>query len=40
MKEIYAKLNYYLNEICCYLEKEEPFFLENLWNISILNDKF
>lgn len=40
MQEIYDKLNYYLNEICKYLEKENLFLLENIHNISILNDEF
>lgn len=40
MKEIYKKLNYYLNDICNYLEKEHPFLLENIDKISMLNDAF
>ncbi len=40
MKEIYDKLNYYLNDICNYLEKENSFLLENIFEICILNDKF
>ena len=39
MKEIYNKLNYYLNEICKYLEKENAFLLENIYAISRLNDE-
>ena len=39
MKEIYDKLNYYLNEICKYLEKENAFLLENIYAISRLNDE-
>ena len=39
MKEIYDKLNYYLNEICKYLEKENAFLLENIYVISRLNDE-
>ena len=40
MKEIYNKLNYYLNDICNYLERENSFLLENIKSICILNDKF
>ena len=40
MKEIYDKLNYYLNEICKYLEKGNSLLLENIHGISILNDEF
>lgn len=40
MKDIYKKLNYYLNEICIYLEKENLFLLDNIYSISILNDNF
>lgn len=36
----YAKLNYYLNEICNYLNDNYPFLLENIRRISILNDEF
>ena len=39
MKEIYDKLNYYLNEICKHLEKENAFLLENIYAISRLNDE-
>lgn len=40
MKEIYDKLNYYLNNICNYLEKEHPFLLENIDKICRINDAF
>lgn len=40
MQEIYDKLNYYLNEICNYLEKENSFLLENINGICKLNDSF
>lgn len=40
MKEIYDKLNYYLNVICNYLEKEHPFLLENINTFCKLNDAF
>ena len=40
MNWIYNKLNYYLNEICNYLENENKFLLENIQLISILNDGF
>lgn len=39
MEEIYKKLNYYLNEICKYLKKENVFLLDNIRKISIDNDK-
>jgi len=40
MKELYKKLNYYLNDICNYLEKENSFLLENINSICKLNDSF
>ena len=40
MKETYDKLNYYLNAICNYLEKEHPFLLENIDKICRINDAF
>ena len=40
MDEVYTKLNYYLNEMCLYLQEKDSFFLDNINNISILNDKF
>ena len=40
MNEIYCKLNYYLNDICNYLEKGNGFLLENIHAISRLNDAF
>lgn len=40
MKDIYTKLNHYLNEICNYLEKENSFLLENIHSIYKLNDAF
>ena len=40
MKEIIDKLNYYLNEICNYLEKGNGFLLKNILFISGLNDAF
>lgn len=40
MEEIYNKLNLYLNDICNYLEKEDSFLLENILEISQLNDSF
>lgn len=40
MKEIIDKLNYYLNEICNYLEKGNGFLLKNILFISGLNDTF
>lgn len=40
MKEIYDRLNHYLNDICKYLEKENSFLLENISNIWKLNDGF
>lgn len=40
MKNIYNKLNKYLNDICNYLEKENSFLLQNIQNICILNDTF
>ena len=40
MKEIYDKLNYYLNDICNYLEKGHSFLLENIDRICKLNDAF
>lgn len=40
MREVYQKLNYYLNEICKYLEKENSFLLKNIRPISIFNDTF
>jgi len=40
MEKIYNKLNDYLNEICKYLEKTEPFLLEYIEKIAILNDDF
>lgn len=40
MKEIYDKLNNYLNDICNYLDKEHPFLLENIDKICKLNDAF
>ncbi len=39
MNEIYTKLNYYLNEICNYLKGKDFFLLDNINNISVLNDK-
>lgn len=38
MEKIYQKLNDYLNDICVYLEKEDSFLLENIRQISWLND--
>lgn len=38
MEDIYEKLNFYLNEICKYLEKNHPFFFRNIYKISIFND--
>ncbi len=40
MQEIYQKLNFYLNEICKYLEKNDSFLLENINKIARLNDSF
>lgn len=40
MKEIYDKLNYYLNDICNYLENEHSFLLEEIDRIRKLNDAF
>lgn len=40
MQEIYDKLNYYLNEICNYLEENDSFLLENIEQIARLNDVF
>lgn len=40
MNEIYNKLNYYLNEICKYLEKNNSFLLQNMESIFKLNDAF
>lgn len=40
MKEIYDKLNNYLNDICNYLDEEYPFLLEHIETIRKLNDAF
>ncbi len=40
MEKVYKILNYYLNEICKYLEKENLFLLNNIRAISIYNDTF
>ena len=40
MEEIYNKLNFYLNDICNYLEKENSFLLDNILSIAKLNDTF
>lgn len=40
MQEIYQKLNFYLNEICKYLEKNDSFLLEKMNKIARLNDSF
>ena len=39
MDEVYTKLNYYLNEMCNYLKGKDFFFLDNINNIALLNDK-
>lgn len=39
MDEMYTKLNYYLNEMCNYLKGKDFFFLDNINNIALLNDK-
>ena len=39
MNEVYTKLNYYLNEMCNYLKGKDFFFLDNINNIALLNDK-
>ncbi len=38
MKKVYDKLNYYLNDICNYLERKHQFLLENIDKICKLND--
>ncbi len=40
MQEIYNKLNYYLNEICKYLEKHDTFLLDNIYGIAKINHEF
>lgn len=40
MEEIYEKLNFYLNEVCLYLEKSEPLLLKNIAYLSNLNDNY
>lgn len=40
MKDIYSKLNNYLNDICIYLEEKHSFLLDNIDSIWILNDAF
>lgn len=40
MEEIYNKLNWYLKDICNYLEKECPHLLEHIDEICNLNDAF
>ena len=40
MKMIYDKLNFYLNDICKHLEKENSFLLENIDPICQINDIF
>lgn len=36
----YDKLNEYLNNVCIYIDKNNPFLLENLQKFISLNDKF
>ena len=38
MRIIYDKLNFYLNDICKHLEKENSFLLENIDLICQIND--
>ncbi len=40
MKEVYNELNYYLNEICNYLQRENSFLLENIYKIARINDEY
>ena len=40
MKEIYEKINKYLNDICTFLEQDNSFLLDNIYWICRLNDDF
>ncbi len=40
MEEIYQKLNYYLNDICSYLNEDDSFLLDNIYRIGEVNDSF
>lgn len=40
MNNVYNNLNYYLNEMCNYLDKNNSFLLDNISRISKLNDMF
>ena len=39
-EEEYRQLNYYLNEACLYLEKQDSFFVDNIVDICIINDRY